>query len=64
MKAHAAFDSFWQNLCDAEVLRVGPYRGIKHIIRNKACRQLAEQLGIKVGQCHIGDFCRRALLLS
>lgn len=65
MKAHAAFDPIWQNLCDAEVRRVGPYRGIKHIIRNEAYRRLAERLGIKVGQCHIGEFdvetCRRVV---
>jgi hypothetical protein len=58
MAAHDAFDPFWDAYCRKHGVSKGKGRG-------KAYKWLAEQLGIRPADCHIGmfdvDTCRRTV---
>ena len=66
IRTHAAFDPLWRDLAAAYPEANGVYAGAqRRAARSRAYRWLAEQLHIKVEDCHVGAFdpelCRRAM---
>jgi hypothetical protein len=67
MRAHEAFDPLWKELVDKEIeVRGGQApKGIKQRHRTDAYKNLAQDLGIALEDCHIGMFdvetCQRVV---
>lgn len=67
MRAHEAFDPLWKELVEKEIEALGGHtpKGIKQRHRTDAYKNLAQDLGIEMKDCHIGMFdvelCKRVV---